>query len=112
MTGDLVAKPNLMEATLKIAIVGGGATGVLAAAHFARRCDPAEAEIVVVDPSRELGRGLAYATDDPRHLLNVRVANMSAFADRPDHLYEWLRARRGEGCPSPFSFISRATYGD
>ena len=99
---------------MRVAIVGGGATGILAAAHFARRVGAAAADIIVIDPGEigSLGRGVAYATDDPRHLLNVRVANMSAFADQPDHLYAWLRRRAGEDCPTPFSFISRATYGD
>ena len=99
---------------MRVAIVGGGATGVLAAAHLVRRLGAAASDVVVIDPgeSGSLGRGVAYATDDPRHLLNVRVANMSAFADQPDHLYEWLRRREGEDCPTPFSFISRATYGD
>jgi len=99
---------------MRVAIVGGGATGVLAAAQLVRRLGAAPADVVVIDPgeSGSLGRGVAYATDDPRHLLNVRVANMSAFSDQPDHLYEWLRRRSGENCPTPFSFISRATYGD
>ena len=99
---------------MRVAIVGGGATGVLAAAHLARRLGAAAADVVVIDPaeSGSLGRGVAYATDDPRHLLNVRVANMSAYADQPDHLYAWLRKRGGEDDPTPFSFISRATYGD
>ena len=97
---------------MQFAIVGGGATGILAAAHLARQLDPANDEVVVIEPGETLGRGLAYATDDPRHLLNVRVANMSAFADEPDHLYAWLRARRGADATSPFSFISRGLYGD
>jgi uncharacterized NAD(P)/FAD-binding protein YdhS len=101
-----------METAMRIAIVGGGATGILAAAHLARRLDPAIDEIVAVEPGETLGRGLAYATDDPRHLLNVRVANMSAFADEPDHLTAWLNRRRGTGATSPFSFISRGLYGD
>jgi uncharacterized NAD(P)/FAD-binding protein YdhS len=97
---------------MRIAIVGGGATGILAAAHLARRLDAANDEIMVIEPGETLGRGLAYATDDPRHLLNVRVANMSAFADEPDHLYAWLSARRGAGAAGPFSFVSRRLYGD
>jgi uncharacterized NAD(P)/FAD-binding protein YdhS len=97
---------------MRIAIVGGGATGILAAAHLARRLDAANDEVVAIEPGEALSRGLAYATDDPRHLLNVRVANMSAFADQPDHLHAWLSARRGAGAASPFSFISRGLYGD
>jgi uncharacterized NAD(P)/FAD-binding protein YdhS len=103
-----------MERAMRIAIVGGGATGILAAAHLVRRLGATPADVVVIDPgeSESLGRGVAYATDDPRHLLNVRVANMSAFSDQPNHLYEWLCRRSGENCPTPFSFISRAVYGD
>jgi len=73
-----------MEAAMRIAIVGGGATEILAGAHLARRLDAANDEVVVIEPGEALGRGLAYATNDPRHLLNVRIANMSAFADEPD----------------------------
>jgi uncharacterized NAD(P)/FAD-binding protein YdhS len=39
---------------------------------------------------------------------------MSAFADQPDHLLEWLK-RQGQACgvesPTPFCFIPRGTYG-
>ena len=100
---------------VRIAIVGGGATGALAAVHLARRFDVGQAEIVLVEPRRDIGRGLAYSSRDPRHLLNVRVGNMSAFADQPDHLLDWLReqgTRIGGDCPTEFCFIPRSTYGD
>jgi uncharacterized NAD(P)/FAD-binding protein YdhS len=61
-----------------------------------------------------VGRGLAYATDDPRHLLNVRVANMSAYPDEPGHLLDWLRRTGpafGVFAPDPFGFIPRGVYG-
>ena len=40
-----------------------------------------------------LGCGVAYATRDPAHLLNTRVANMSAYPQLPEHFLDWLRAR-------------------
>ena len=101
--------------SVRIAIIGGGATGALAAVHLARRFDVGQAEIVLVEPRRDIGRGLAYSTRDPRHLLNVRVGNMSAFADQPDHLLAWLSeqgTRSGVDCPTEFCFIPRSTYGD
>ena len=100
---------------VRIAIVGGGATGALAAVHLARRFDVGKAEIVLVEPRRDIGCGLAYSTRDPHHLLNVRVGNMSAFADEPDHLLAWLGKRgtqSGFDCPTEFCFIPRSTYGD
>jgi uncharacterized NAD(P)/FAD-binding protein YdhS len=93
--------------SVRIAIIGGGATGALAAVHLARRFDVGQAEIVLVEPRRDIGRGLA--------LLNVRVGNMSAFADQPDHLLAWLSeqgTRSGVDCPTEFCFIPRSTYGD
>jgi uncharacterized NAD(P)/FAD-binding protein YdhS len=103
-----------MTGTFRIAIVGGGATGALAAVHLARAFSDRKADIVIVEPTERIGRGLAYATDDPRHLLNVRVSNMSAFADQPDHLLEWLQREgpmQGVASPTPFCFIPRGTYG-
>jgi uncharacterized NAD(P)/FAD-binding protein YdhS len=97
---------------MRIAVVGGGATGALAALHLARVLGKRAAEIAVIDPADEIGRGLAYATTDPRHLLNVRVANMSAFADQPNHLLDWLRSRGTlSGVATPFCFIPRGIYG-
>ena len=97
---------------MRIAVIGGGATGALAAAHLIRRLGGERAKVSVIDPALSIGRGLAYSTGDPRHLLNVRVANMSAFANEPEHLLNWLRRRSREDTPTPFCFISRNTYGD
>ena len=100
---------------MRIAIVGGGATGALAAVHVARRVRDDQLDIVLIEPREAIGRGVAYSTPDPGHLLNVRVSNMSAFSDQPNHLHEWLK-RRGHPdrprCSTPFCFIPRATYGD
>ncbi|HXZ15314.1 MAG TPA: FAD/NAD(P)-binding protein, partial [Roseiarcus sp.] len=96
---------------MRIAIVGGGATGTLAAIHIAKHVSGQAVEILLVDPGEEIGRGLAYSTTDPRHLLNVRVSNMSAFPEEPQHLHDWLKAHGGS-CPTPFHFISRGRYGD
>jgi uncharacterized NAD(P)/FAD-binding protein YdhS len=100
---------------MRIAIIGGGATGVLAALHLARVLSRDVAEILIIEPATTLGRGLAYSTEDPRHLLNVRVANMSAFADQPEHLFQWLQERGSLGrvkSATPFCFIPRGVYGD
>ncbi len=83
------------------------------AAHLLRG-DPGGLEVTIVETRAELGRGLAYATGNPSHLLNVRAANMSAFADDPGHFARWLAART-DGPPAAqdpqFSFVSRGLYG-
>ena len=99
---------------VRIAIIGGGASGVLAAANLAR-ASGGEAEIVLIERGGDIGRGLAYSTREPDHLLNVRASNMSAFADDPDHFFRWLLVRGSEfGLEgvTPACFAPRMVYGE
>src|SRR5262249_21379010 len=62
------------------------------------------------------GRGVAYATKRPEHLLNVAARNMSAFPDHPNHFLDWLRTR-SEYAEFPDVvlrevFAPRRVYGD
>jgi uncharacterized NAD(P)/FAD-binding protein YdhS len=97
----------------RIVIVGGGASGALMAAHLLRR-KPSNLRVTIVETRAQLGRGLAYATGNPSHLLNVRAANMSAFADDPGHFARWLSRQadgpQTEGDPG-FHLVSRGLYG-
>src|SRR6202453_2245706 len=92
----------------RIVIVGGGASGALMAAHLLRG-RPKDLAVTIIETRAELGRGLAYATDNPSHLLNVRAANMSAFADDPGHFARWLSAQRDAPAAADpeFRFVSR-----
>lgn len=102
-----------MSLSQRIVIVGAGASGALMAAHLLRS-DRADLEVTIVERGPRIGRGLAYATQNPRHLLNVRAANMSAFADDPGHFARWL-ATQADAPPSgddpEFRFVSRSVYG-
>lgn len=97
-----------------IAIVGGGGTGVLAACHL-RRTLGDRARILLIEKRAGLGRGRAYSTADPSHLLNVRVSNMSAFPDDPDHFFRWLQVNGPElgiDAATRYCFVPRRVYGD
>ena len=59
--------------------------------------------MTVHEASGVLGRGVAYGTSDPRHLLNVRARHMSAYADVPSDLLDW--ARRSGRDPDPLGFL-------
>ncbi|MGC1154334.1 FAD/NAD(P)-binding protein, partial [Mycobacterium sp.] len=91
---------------MRVAIVGGGAAGVLAAVHL-RRSKP-DVQITLIDASGRPGTGAAYGTDDPTHLLNVPAPRMSAWPDDPDHFCRWLDER----AVTPVeSFAPRLAYG-
>jgi uncharacterized NAD(P)/FAD-binding protein YdhS len=64
----------------------------------------------MVERTLGAGRGLAYSTSSPRHLLNVTAADMSARAGDPHHFVRWLRASHGGIDGS--AFVPRRLYGD
>ena len=106
------------EPTRHVIIIGGGASGVILACHLLRH-PTSDLRVTVIEKRAEVGRGVAYCTANPGHLLNVRAANMSAFPDQPDHFWHWLQDRRlGEdaaawpACDDPFCFVPRQIYGD
>src|SRR5271155_2572731 len=98
-----------------VLIVGGGASGVLLACHLLRNPD-SNLNVTLIEKRSEVGRGVAYCTANPDHLLNVRACNMSAFPDQPDHFWHWLRAREDNGPVTwqtggdPFCFVPRKIY--
>jgi uncharacterized NAD(P)/FAD-binding protein YdhS len=68
--------------------------------------------ILLFDRAGTVGDGIAYATPNARHLLNVRVANMSAYDSDPDHFVRWLARSEATGTPAPSgAFVSRGIYG-
>ncbi len=91
-----------------VLIVGGGASGVLMAAHLLHQQD-AGTRVTIIERSELLGCGIAYSTDNPAHMLNTRVTQMSAFPDDPGHFRQWLD---DEGrTVTDQSFVDRGTYG-
>jgi uncharacterized NAD(P)/FAD-binding protein YdhS len=101
--------PSRTADSCSIAIVGGGASGALMAAHLLK-CAGDAVRLTLIEPREQIGRGLAYATENESHRLNVRASNMSAFPDDPDHFWDWLRAN-GHGGEDRFCFVPRLVYG-
>lgn len=76
-----------------LAIVGGGFCGAVCAHQLARRA-PGRWRIVVIEPRAELGRGVAYSSEDPAHRINVPALRMSFVPSDPCHFDRWLKADR------------------
>lgn len=96
-----------MRSPSVIAVVGAGFSGVMTALHLLRQ--DATVKVVLIERRSPLGLGAAYATDNPRHRLNVRAGNMSAWPDEPNAFVDWLAAQgRGVGGGG---FATREDYG-
>jgi uncharacterized NAD(P)/FAD-binding protein YdhS len=97
-----------------IAIVGGGASGVLTAVHL-MRASQERLRVVIIEPRADLGRGVAYGTTDLGHLLNVRAGALSALPDQPGHFTAWVQQGMDSHARSLLahsdSFLPRAWYG-
>lgn len=91
----------------RIAIVGGGASGTLVAARILDASHARPVHVTIVDPAEQLGAGIAYGTDDPDHLLNVRASGMSADPSDPDDLLRWARRECDAG---PDTFVARRDF--
>ena len=86
-----------------VAIVGGGFSGTILAAQLARRGITS----ALIDGSGRMGRGVAYSTSEPVHLLNVPAEGMSAWSGEPDHFARHFEAAGGD----PRGFAERRFFG-
>jgi uncharacterized NAD(P)/FAD-binding protein YdhS len=80
----------------RVAVLGAGAAGTIAAVHLLRAAGPRPLELELVDRDGSFGSGTAYATADQLHLLNVPAVRMGAISGRPDHFLGWCCARGGQ----------------
>jgi len=71
-----------------VAIVGGGFSGAALAWHLRRK--GATGPVTVIEPRADIGRGLAYATTDSAHRINVPATRMILDADDAEHFHRWL----------------------
>lgn len=92
---------------LRVAVVGAGFSGLLTAIQLLKS---PRTRVTLVERSTSFATGAAYATGNPDHLLNVRLGNMSAFPDQPDHLTEWLSTHSQWTVRD--GFITRGVYGE
>ncbi|TPL80232.1 FAD-dependent oxidoreductase [Mesorhizobium sp. B2-3-14] len=78
--------------TRSIIIVGGGASGVVLAAHLLKSPNP-DLRVTLIEKRPHFGQGIAYSTLLSAHVLNVSAAGMSAYADDPGNFWRWLLER-------------------
>src|SRR4026208_2400520 len=96
---------------LAIVVVGGGASGVLLAAHLLS--DPGASIRVTLSEKRPaFGQGIAYSTTLDDHVLNVSAFGMSAYADDPEHFWRWLKEGGRVAGDDPRVYVARHVYAE
>jgi uncharacterized NAD(P)/FAD-binding protein YdhS len=91
-------------------IVGAGFSGAVLAANLLRNAPPAGADIVLIERSEDMGRGVAYAVHEHPYLLNVPAARLSADPADPLQFLQFARSRLPNVTGA--DFLPRALYGD
>jgi uncharacterized NAD(P)/FAD-binding protein YdhS len=101
-----------MRKKFRIAVIGGGASGALLILQLvrSRRND---VEIILFEPSPDLGRGKAYEKNSEILLLNTSAEKMSIWEEEPQHFLEWIQNNCKDLLQSEnFPFLPRSVFGD
>ena len=95
-----------------VAIVGGGFSGIMVAAHLLRaaRERSAALRVVVIERSAGFEAGAAYRTDSRRPGPQRPSARMRAHPDHPQHLLRWPRPRTPDVLGE--DYVPRGLYRD
>ncbi len=101
---------------MKIAIIGGGASGALVAIQLLHQAVQ-PLTILLIERQNPFCLGVAYSTQDIHHLLNVPVSDMSVFPNDQLHFLRW--AQNQHDLPKKVlassitadSFLPRLVYG-
>lgn len=75
-----------------LAIVGGGAAGLILLANIFEKANR-PISVVMINAGYPTGKGIAYSTNNTNHLLNVRVSRMSAFTHDTNHFTKWILSK-------------------
>ncbi len=106
----------MTRAVKTVVIVGGGFSGATFGLKLHRQCP--DWRIIIAEPKKRLGRGIAYGACGPDHLLNVPVSRME-IGLKPTFA-EWLQQRRASiaealvesGLDLAAAFVPRRLFGD
>jgi uncharacterized NAD(P)/FAD-binding protein YdhS len=87
---------EMAKAPFTICVVGGGFTGAATAIACLTRID-APFRLVMIESGPSLGRGIAYGSHHPLHLLNVRARDLSIRAGQPGDFLNWAFRHLDQG---------------
>ena len=86
----------MREAPFTVCVIGGGFTGAAAAIACLEHVR-VPFRLVLAEPSAALGRGVAYGSHHPLHLLNGRTRDLSIRAGQPGDFLNWAFRQLDQG---------------
>ena len=86
----------MRKAPFTLCVVGGGFTGAAIAIACLQRIT-APFRLVMIEHSPQIGRGVAYGSHHPLHLLNVRARDLSIRASQPGDFLNWAFRQLDQG---------------
>lgn len=92
---------------MRITLIGAGFTGTALAIELVQRRGP-DVEVCLIDNARTFGRGVAYGSSRPEHLLNVPAERMGLDPRSPGDFADWLDLHEH----SRQAYVPRQLYGD
>lgn len=90
-------------------LVGGGFSGAALTIHLLDTGVP-DLRVTLVERRDSVGRGVAYGTCEPAHILNVPAARMSLDPGAPDAFVQYAIERGFDAGPT--TLLPRSLYGD
>ncbi len=99
-----------MQQEKTVLVIGAGLSGVLTAVHLLRDGIGEPLQVILVNRTGAMARGLAYGTRSEQHLLNVPAGRMSAFTDDEESFLRY--ARTADPNIQGGTFVPRRLYGD
>jgi uncharacterized NAD(P)/FAD-binding protein YdhS len=114
---------NIRMSSVNITIIGGGACGISAFTELFLQLRIANLHrkvgITIIEENKEVGKGLAFGTKQPGHILNTQADLMGIHLAEPDHFSEWLIAHEDrvgkevvDNQGKDEAFTTRRLYGD
>lgn len=108
---DIRGVSDSMRRNMKnIVIIGAGFCGAVTAAQLLRTPSPVPLQVVLINRSGLMARGIAYGTRTDSHVLNVPAGRMSAYPEQEDHFLRF--AQRHDARVTSASFVPRRMFGD
>jgi len=82
----------LKENKPTVAIAGGGFCGTLTLIQLIRQSE-IPLKIILINKEKAVAKGIAFDSFNPKHVLNVTAAKMSALPDDPDNFINWIKSK-------------------